>query len=174
MVRLAHADSLYERIAAEILRRVASGELRPGDRLPPIRQAAGEWGVNLNTVARAYAALAERGILETRAGGGTVVASSRPGSDPDGLGPVSQARAERLQSRLGGAILEALAAGYSDAEIEAAVSVQLARWRAARVTDSAGGHGEAEAKPVQAEQLLRLVGSHDLALEVLAGRLRAQ
>src|SRR5215216_4797558 len=135
MVRLAHADSLYERIAAEILRRVASGELRPGDRLPPIRQAAGEWGVNLNTVARAYAA-----------------------------------RAERLQARLGSAILEALAAGYGDAEIEAAVSVQLARWRAVRVSDPRAGTADAEAGPEQAEDLLRLVGSHDLALDVLAGR----
>jgi molybdate-binding protein/DNA-binding transcriptional regulator YhcF (GntR family) len=174
MVRLAHADSLYERIAAEILRRLAAGELRPGDRLPPIRQAAGAWGVNLNTVARAYAALAERGILETRAGGGTVVARGRPGADLDGLGPVSQARAERLQARLGSAILEALAGGYGEAEIEAAVSAQLARWRAARVTVPEDGRADADSAPDQAERVLRLVGSHDLALEVLAGRLRGQ
>jgi molybdate-binding protein/DNA-binding transcriptional regulator YhcF (GntR family) len=173
MVRLAHADSLYERIAAEILRRVASGELRPGDRLPPIRQAAGEWGVNLNTVARAYAALAERGILETRAGGGTVVARARPGDGADGLDPVSQARAERLQTRVGSAVLEALAAGYAEAEIEAAVSAQLARWRATRVAGQANGSAHHTPGTETAEGLLRLVGSHDLALEVLAGRLRA-
>src|SRR5438093_11939999 len=112
MVRFAHADSLYERIAADILRRVASGALRPGDRLPPIRQAAGVWAVNLNTVAKAYAALAERGILETRAGGGTVVARGQSDGPVGGQDPVAQARAERLQSRLGGAVLEALAAGY--------------------------------------------------------------
>lgn len=172
MVRLAHADALYERIAAEILRRVASGKLRPGDRLPPIRQAAGEWGVNLNTVARAYAALAERGILETRAGGGTVVARTPQDISVDGLDPVSQARAERLQARLGSAVLEALAAGYAEAEIEAAVSAQLARWRASRVIDP---HAEADdpAAAVDTARVLRLVGSHDLALEVLAGRLRA-
>jgi molybdate-binding protein/DNA-binding transcriptional regulator YhcF (GntR family) len=171
MVRFSHADALYERIASEILRRVASGELRPGDRLPPIRQAAGEWGVNLNTVARAYAALAERGILETRAGGGTVVARGRIDVDRDGLDPVSQARSERLQSRLGSAVLEALAAGYAEAEIEAAVSAQLARWRAAKAVDpEAGEDGSAGGT---AELHLRLVGSHDLALDVLAGRLRA-
>jgi molybdate-binding protein/DNA-binding transcriptional regulator YhcF (GntR family) len=174
MVRLAHTDTLYERIAAEILRRVAAGELRPGDRLPPIRQAAGEWGVNLNTVARAYAALAERGILETRSGGGTVVTRGRPGVDLDGLDPVSQARAERLQSRLGSTVLEALAAGYGEAEIEAAVSAQLARWRAARVTVPGSGRSEAAPGAEPAERLLRLVGSHDLALEVLASRLRGQ
>ncbi len=172
MVRLAHADALYERIAAEILRRVAAGDLRPGDRLPPIRQAAGEWGVNLNTVARAYAALAERGILESRAGGGTVVARGRVDNGWDGLDPVSQARAERLQSRLGSAVLEALAAGYGEAEIEAAVSAQLARWRAVRSAGSEDGR-EADDPAARTEDgVLRLVGSHDLALDVLAGRLR--
>jgi molybdate-binding protein/DNA-binding transcriptional regulator YhcF (GntR family) len=172
MVRLAHADALYERIAADILRRVASGALRPGDRLPPIRQAATVWGVNLNTVAKAYAALAERGILETRAGGGTVVARGRADGQTDGLDPVSQARAERLQARLGGAVLDALAAGYGEAEIEAAVSVQLARWRAARADGAAAETVDAPT-PATAIDLIRLVGSHDLALDVLAGRLRA-
>ncbi|MFN8633434.1 MAG: substrate-binding domain-containing protein [Chloroflexota bacterium] len=173
MARFAHADSLYERIAAEILRRVAAGELRPGDRLPPVRQAAGQWGVNLNTVARAYATLAERGILETRAGGGTVVARGRGEAGLDGLDPVSQARAERLQARLGSAVLEALAAGYGDAEIEAAVSGQLARWRAARASDHEAAGADAAASGAVLGQELRLVGSHDLALDVLAGRLRA-
>jgi molybdate-binding protein/DNA-binding transcriptional regulator YhcF (GntR family) len=171
MVRLAHADALYERIAADILRRVASGVLRPGDRLPPIRQAATDWGVNLNTVARAYAALAERGILETRAGAGTVVARSRPDPPSGALDPVVEARAERLQARLGGAVLEALAAGYEDAEIEAAVSVQLARWRATRTRNAAGEAGPPEAATNL--DVVRLVGSHDLALDVLAAHLRA-
>lgn len=174
MVRMAHTDSLYERIAAEILRRVAAGELQPGDRLPPIRQAAGEWGVNLNTVARAYATLAERGILETRAGGGTVVARAPATATADGLDPVSQARAERLQARVGSAVVEALAAGYGEAEIEAAVSAQLARWRAARVPGPGGPGGGVLAGANASEDLLRLIGSNDLALEVLAGRLRAR
>jgi molybdate-binding protein/DNA-binding transcriptional regulator YhcF (GntR family) len=173
MVRLAHTDALYERIAADILRRVASGALRPGDRLPPIRQAATVWGVNLNTVARAYAALAERGILETRAGGGTVVARGHPPDPSGGLDPVTQARAERLQAQLGGAVLEALAAGYAEAEIEAAVSAQLARWRAVRASGPLAD-GTPDAAPAAGPDVLRLVGSHDLALDVLAGRLRAR
>jgi molybdate-binding protein/DNA-binding transcriptional regulator YhcF (GntR family) len=172
MVRLAHADALYERIASDILRRVAAGELRSGDRLPPIRQAATAWGVNLNTVAKAYAALAERGILETRAGGGTVVARGRCDGPAGDLDPVTQARSDRLQSRLGGAVLEALAAGYGEAEIEAAVSAQLARWRATRAS---GQPADPSPTPASADgvEVIRLVGSHDLALDVLAGRLRA-
>jgi molybdate-binding protein/DNA-binding transcriptional regulator YhcF (GntR family) len=174
MARLTRSDSLYERIAGEILRRVATGELRPGDRLPPVRQAAGVWGVNLNTVARAYSTLAERGILETRAGGGTFVARTPSDGAVDGLGPISQARAEQLQSRLGSVLMEALAAGYAEAEIEAVVSAQLARWRAARAAGTENGLTPDTVDPAAAERLLRLIGSHDLALDVLAGRLRAQ
>ena len=174
MVRLTRSDSLYERIAGELLRRVASGELRPGDRLPPLRQAASLWRVNLNTVARAYSMLAERGILETRGGGGTVVAQMSADVTVDGLNPISQARAERLQARLSSVVMESLAAGYTDAEIEAVVSAQLARWRALRAAGAEGGGAPGLSDSVAAEGVLRLVGSHDLALDVLAGRLRAQ
>src|SRR4051794_25246789 len=105
MSRFPHADPLYERIAGDILRRVASGELQPGDRLPPIRQAAGTWGVNLNTVARAYALLADRGIVEARAGGGTVVTRQPARATLDGLDPVTQARAGRLQDSVGRVVM---------------------------------------------------------------------
>ena len=174
MARLTHTDAVYERIAADILRRVAAGELLPGDRLPPVRQAAGLWGVNLNTVARAYSMLAERGILEARAGAGTIVARIPTDVTVGGVDPVSQARAQRLQARLGSVVLEALASGYTEAEIEGAISVQLARWRATRTDGMRDAQSTTDAEPVTAERLLRLVGSHDLALEVLAGRLRGQ
>jgi putative molybdopterin biosynthesis protein len=100
------------------------------------------------------------------------VVAQTPQAAADGLDPVSQARAERLQARLGSAVLEAIAAGYAEAEIEAAVSAQLARWRATRVDDAEAGTDE-PVTDAATERLLRLVGSHDLALEVLAGRLRA-
>lgn len=167
-----------------MLRRVVSGELRPGDRLPPVRQAARERGVNLNTVARAYALLADRGILETRAGGGTVVAASRADAARWGADPVAEARAERLRATLGGPILVALGLGYSPGEIEAAVSTQLARWRPGRpgdrsaasdgaVTDAPGGGSVAEAT-ASTSDVVRFVGSHDLSLELLAARLRGR
>jgi DNA-binding transcriptional regulator YhcF (GntR family) len=60
---LERTPSLPQEIVASLTGAMYAGELRPGDRLPPIRQAAGTWGVNLNTVARAYAVLAERGLV---------------------------------------------------------------------------------------------------------------
>ena len=44
---------------------MGSGELRPGQLLPPMRELALELGVNPNTVAAAYRTLRERGVIET-------------------------------------------------------------------------------------------------------------
>ncbi|WP_225839056.1 aminotransferase class I/II-fold pyridoxal phosphate-dependent enzyme [Streptomyces sp. NK08204] len=52
-------------IAASVERAVGSGELRPGQPLPPMRELAASLGVNPNTVAAAYRTLRERGVIET-------------------------------------------------------------------------------------------------------------
>jgi DNA-binding transcriptional MocR family regulator len=52
-------------IAASVERGVGSGDLQPGQLLPPMRELAAELGVNPNTVAAAYRTLRERGVIET-------------------------------------------------------------------------------------------------------------
>ncbi|MEU9638073.1 aminotransferase class I/II-fold pyridoxal phosphate-dependent enzyme [Streptomyces tendae] len=52
-------------ISASVERAVGSGELRPGQPLPPMRELAQHLGVNPNTVAAAYRTLRERGVIET-------------------------------------------------------------------------------------------------------------
>ncbi|MFF0536533.1 aminotransferase class I/II-fold pyridoxal phosphate-dependent enzyme [Streptomyces coelicoflavus] len=52
-------------ISASVERAVGSGELEPGQPLPPMRELAQRLGVNPNTVAAAYRTLRERGVIET-------------------------------------------------------------------------------------------------------------
>ncbi|MEU6307730.1 aminotransferase class I/II-fold pyridoxal phosphate-dependent enzyme [Streptomyces chartreusis] len=52
-------------IAASVERAVGSGDLEPGQLLPPMRELATDLGVNANTVAAAYRVLRERGVIET-------------------------------------------------------------------------------------------------------------
>ncbi|MFJ9960028.1 aminotransferase class I/II-fold pyridoxal phosphate-dependent enzyme [Streptomyces avermitilis] len=52
-------------IAVSVERAVGSGELEPGQLLPPMRELALDLGVNPNTVAAAYRTLRERGVIET-------------------------------------------------------------------------------------------------------------
>ena len=70
---------LYQRLADAIAARIVSGELAKGDKLPPQRALARTFGINVTTVTRALSTLRMRGLLETRAGGGTLVASCDPG-----------------------------------------------------------------------------------------------
>ncbi len=52
---------------------LATGRLRPRDRLPGLRDLADELSLNYTTVARAYAEAKKRGLLDARAGSGTFV-----------------------------------------------------------------------------------------------------
>ncbi|MFJ3089209.1 aminotransferase class I/II-fold pyridoxal phosphate-dependent enzyme [Streptomyces sp. NPDC086838] len=54
-----------QEIAASVERGVGSGELAPGQVLPPMRELAVRLEVNPNTVAAAYRILRERGVIET-------------------------------------------------------------------------------------------------------------
>ena len=58
--------NVYEEIVAEIKRMIELGALQAGDKLPSVRQYAVERKVNPNTVAKAYAALEEEGVLRVQ------------------------------------------------------------------------------------------------------------
>jgi GntR family transcriptional regulator len=63
----------YEQLREQIAGLVATGDLPPGSRLPPVRQLAADLGIASGTVARAYRELDEAGLIEGRGRHGTVV-----------------------------------------------------------------------------------------------------
>ncbi|MCX6028794.1 MAG: GntR family transcriptional regulator [Chloroflexi bacterium] len=155
---------VYQQIIEQVRLGVARGQLKPGDKLEPVRQLAERLAVNPSTVARAYQLLEHDGIIETNRRRGSVVARS------DDADAVLALRENRLRSIVERPLVEALAQGYSPEEVAAAFELQLAVWRERRLPAPAlvAGRGGSQTRPYG----LRFAGSHDLALEALWSRLR--
>ncbi len=71
----------YRQITDQIQAGIASGALRPGEKLPTVRQLAVDLAVNYNTALRAYKELEIRGVLVTQQGSGTFVGTGRVSID---------------------------------------------------------------------------------------------
>lgn len=75
------ATPLYQQIVDQVRRLVGVGALRPGDRLPTVRELAARTRINRNTAARAVQELEATGIVRTRVGQGTFVSEAAPRID---------------------------------------------------------------------------------------------
>lgn len=73
---------LYHQIAEAIRYRIATGTLAPGTQLPPVRSAAGLWGVNLHTVRHAYQELRRDGLIGNQGRGGTRILAAPRAREP--------------------------------------------------------------------------------------------
>lgn len=149
---------LYQEIAEAIRRQIAEGDLAPGERLPPMRVLAQQWGCTPGTVSRAYALLTADGLVSGHRGGGTRVAGQAlAGERPFLQWAAFIHHAEQF-------LLDGLALGYSPAQAQAALSLAIGRWQ---TVQESGGAAET-AVPTHT---LRFVGSHDLAVDLLAQQL---
>jgi molybdate-binding protein/DNA-binding transcriptional regulator YhcF (GntR family) len=153
---------VYLEIAETMRRLVVSGELAPGDRLPPVRELAERWDCTPNTVSRAYSLLAREGLVSAHRGGGTRV-SSRPGAS--GLLAPPEWQWADLVNRAESYLLEAIGLGHSPGHAEAALAAAIGRWQ--EVRNARPGPGAAEPSR-QSPAAIRFAGSHDLAVELLA------
>lgn len=77
-VPLLHVDTddpmpVYEQLRSQLADLIASGSLRPGDRLPPLRQLAADLDLAVGTVGRAYKLLEADDLVRSRRGAGTRV-----------------------------------------------------------------------------------------------------
>ncbi|HVW70644.1 MAG TPA: PLP-dependent aminotransferase family protein [Steroidobacteraceae bacterium] len=90
-IRKLDAQTRVATIAANLRRRIAAGQLSPGDHMPSVRELARASGVSAFTAARVYDLLVAEGIVDARRGAGYFVAqgaqrlNSRPAPGPEPL-----------------------------------------------------------------------------------------
>lgn len=69
--------ALYRQLADSVSRLIAKGIIQSGEKLPATRELAGQLGLNRTTVAAAYSALEEAGLIRGHVGRGSFVAGPR-------------------------------------------------------------------------------------------------
>jgi GntR family transcriptional regulator len=111
--------SMREQIATQLMLGVISEDLKPGQRVPSVRELARSHQIHANTVSAAYRDLVQRGWLETRHGSGVYVRT---------LPPAPHAVVPPLDDLIATFLIEARSKGFSAADV-------LARLRAWRSSD---------------------------------------
>ncbi len=106
---------IYRQIVNQVKYLVASGQMRPGEELPPIRVLAQQLLVTPNTVVKAYGDLEAEGVVSKRRGAGTYVA--------DAGSPLARAEQKRiLAQRADDLLMEARHMKFSHEEVLALLS----------------------------------------------------
>ena len=99
---------IYEQVRREIIIGLARGDIKPGDKLPSVREMAENIGINLHTVNKAYKLLEADGVLTMdRRFGSLVSGENYPMKDFD---------SEKMASELGLLIAIAKLKGLSEEE----------------------------------------------------------
>lgn len=97
----------YLQLVQQVKQALLLGQLRPGDRLPLIREVVASLALNPNTVAKAYRQLEHDGLVAGRPGSGTFITASAPSA-------VSPATYSKLRRSLERWVRETVDAGLDD------------------------------------------------------------
>jgi len=87
-------------LAWALSERISEGALKPGDKLPSVRELAADAGVNVNTVRAVYARLERDGLVRSEQGRGTFVASREAAPDDAALRRDLRRRISMLEAEL--------------------------------------------------------------------------
>lgn len=110
---------LYAQLEGAIRVGIATGNIKPGQQLPTVRQLAVDLRVNANTVARVYLSLERDGVLTTRRGVGTFVAEGVPQKTN------APYRERRLRQAIDRFLTEATSLGYKPREVVRALARRI-------------------------------------------------
>ena len=67
-------EALYLQLRNQIILGIATSRIREGDELPSVRQLAGDIGINMHTVNKAYTVLKQEGYVKVDRRRGAVIA----------------------------------------------------------------------------------------------------
>ena len=102
-----------------IIDRITQGMYPLGSKLPTTLELANETGAHRNTIAKAYRALAELGLITLKQGRGTFVSSL--------VGPENQsAIAVQIQDQIAGLLRKARGLGIPEAELRQSIDARIA------------------------------------------------
>jgi GntR family transcriptional regulator len=117
----------YKQIIEQIKLCLASCQIKPGERMPTVRELSQTLKIHPATVDRAYQKLKEEGILEANHSRGTVVLKSLDNDQ----------RTRRLMATIDVLLLDTLSRGYDPDELERHFNLRLASWKIQRDTQKA-------------------------------------
>jgi GntR family transcriptional regulator len=112
---------IYVQIVEQVKHALEVGSLQPGEQLPTVRQLASELTIAPNTIVKAYSELQRMGLIESRPGVGTVVAS-----DLDST--LRKYQVEALFERLHALVRDAAGLGIGEEELTARFQAEVARF----------------------------------------------
>ena len=105
----------YLQLVHQVRQSLLLGYLREGDRLPTVKDVAGDLAINPNTVVKAYRQLEHEGLAAGRPGQGTFVTGTPPSAPPEAQ--------QALRSSLEQWFRDAEKAGLNDDAVTALIAV---------------------------------------------------
>jgi GntR family transcriptional regulator len=115
----------YLQLVHQVRQSLLLGYLREGDRLPTVKELAGDLAINPNTVVKAYRQLEHEGLAGGRPGQGTFITAT--------LAPPPPAASGSLRSSLEDWFRSAQEAGLSEEAVTALIAVVRHEMRKERV-----------------------------------------
>jgi GntR family transcriptional regulator len=115
----------YLQLVHQVRQSLLLGYLREGDRLPTVKELAGDLAINPNTVVKAYRQLEHEGLAGGRPGQGTFITAT--------LAPPPPAASGALRSSLEEWFRSAQEAGLSEEAVTALIAVVRDEMRKERV-----------------------------------------
>jgi GntR family transcriptional regulator len=105
----------YLQLVHQVRQSLLLGYLREGDRLPTVKEVAGDLAINPNTVVKAYRQLEHEGLAGGRPGQGTFITGTAPSAPPDAQ--------QSLRASLEQWFRDAQQAGLNDEAVTALIAV---------------------------------------------------